>query len=706
MILRESDWKRPEYRDAIVHFKTQNKSFLKLAYIQKKMGVKHWYCCLALTQPDLENINPHDPGLDIETKTKIAYEMFINPWYYFREISKVPQEGADPVSFKIHRGSFALIWTFFNNIDIALLLIRQQGKTVVLAALLVYLKRILKNSRTILITKDTGLRSETIDKMKKMRDSLPKYLWLAARNDADNSEIFTYMNRNNKLITAIAQSNMASAQNAGRGLTSARLFSDECAFTRYIRAMLPAALASGTTARRIAEEEGVPYGNVFTTTPGKRDEPDGKYIYDLFHDGYYWDDKLIDIPTREGLIEMIRANSKGDRVLLHAPFNHRQLGMTDLELYDAMANASGTREEKLRDFGLQWTAGSLSSPLTVDESKMIRESVVDPIPHHEIFPNNYCLKWYYPEDHIPEKMQKKHIIGLDTSDAVGRDNISLVMSNSETLETACTAVINESNLIVFANWIADILVKYPNTILVIERKSSAPTIIDSLLITLPAKGVEPTRRIYNTVVQNRDSDDPDLKEFKKSTRPRDERFYEIYRKYFGFVTTGASRKLLYGEVLQSAVRMAGDKVKDKELANELLALVVKDGRIDHKASGNDDTVIAWLLSCWFMLFGKRLDYYGVSNRMLMKRHHVSEDGEVFDSEEYEQEQEMQDLLSEEIDNLCSRIASNRNPFTKTVLERELRVKLAKLQLDTSQATTVGELQELIRNEKLQSRYLR
>uniref|UniRef100_UPI00301D58D0 hypothetical protein n=1 Tax=Staphylococcus aureus TaxID=1280 RepID=UPI00301D58D0 len=76
------------------------------------------------------------------------------------------------------------------------------------------------------------------------------------------------------------------------------------------------------------------------------------------------------------------------------------------------------------------------------------------------------------------------------------------------------------------------------------------------------------------------------------------------------------------------------------------------------------------------------------------------------SEEYEQEQEMQDLLSEEIDNLCSRIASNRNPFTKTVLERELRVKLAKLQLDTSQATTVGELQELIRNEKLQSRYLR
>ncbi len=707
MILREQDWHRPEYEDAIVHFKTKNKSFLKLAYVQRAMGVKHWYCCLALIQPELEDVDPQDPTLSLEMKTKIAYEMFINPWYFFREIAQVPQEGADPVAFKIHRGSFALIWTFFNNIDIALLLIRQQGKTVVVATLLVYLKRILKNSRTILITKDAGLRSETIDKMKKIRDTLPRYLWVASRHDADNSEVFTYLTRNNKLITAIAQSNMASAQNAGRGLTSARLFSDECAFTRYIRAMLPAALASGTTARRIAEEEGVPYGNVFTTTPGKRDEADGKYIYELFHDGYYWDDKLIDVPTRRELIELIRANSKGDRVLLHAPFNHRQLGMTDLELYDAMANASGTREEKLRDFGLQWTAGSLSSPLTVDESKMIRESVVDPIPHHEVFPNNYCLKWYYSEDDIPEKMQKKHIIGLDTSDAVGRDNISLMMTNSETLETAASAIINESNLIVFANWIADILVKYPNTILVIERKSSAPTIIDSLLITLPAKGVEPTRRIFNQITQNRGSDDVDLKEFKKSTRPRDERFYETYRKYFGFVTTGASRKLLYGEVLQTAVRMAGNKVKDKGLANELLALVVKDGRIDHKASGNDDAVIAWLLSCWFMLFGKRLDYYGVSNRVLMKRHHVNEvDGETFDSEEYEREQEEQEHLSEEIDELCSRIASNRNPFTKTTLERELRVKLSELRLDTSQATTVGELQELIRNEKLQSRYLR
>ena len=68
------------------------------------------------------------------------------------------------------------------------------------------------------------------------------------------------------------------------------------------------------------------------------------------------------------------------------------------------------------------------------------------------------------------------------------------------------------------------------------------------------------------------------------------------------------------------------------------------------------------------------------------------------------EDEEQRALSDEIDELCSKITQNRNPFIKTNLERQLRVKLAGLKLDTSQASTLGELQDLIRNEKLKSRY--
>ncbi len=701
MILRKCDWNY--YPDAIIHYSTKNESFLRLAYVMRMQGVEHWYCCLALLDPELENVDPLDPDLTVEQKTRVVREMFRNPWYFFREVIKIPQDGADPVPFKIHRGSFALIWTFFNNIDIALLLIRQQGKTIVIAALLTYLLRILKNSRTILITRGSDLRTETISKIKQMRDTLPGYCWEHDKGDLDNTEVVTYVKRNNRLLTAIAQNSKESALNSGRGLTCARLISDETAFTKFVRIMLPAALAAGTTARRIAEEEGVPYGNIFTTTPGKRDEEDGKFVYDMFYGGMYWDEHFLDIPTRDQLIDVINKGSKGDRTLIHAPFTHRQLGLTDIDLYKAMANAGGTPEEQLRDFGLRWTAGSLQSPFTVEESEMVSKSVINPL-HVEIFPNNYALYWYYDRDSIPKKLETKHIAGLDTSDAVGRDNISMVIINSETMETAATAVVNESNLIVFTNWVADILTKYENTILVIERKSSAPTCIDSLLITLPSRGIEPSRRIFNRIVQDGDSTSTDYKEFRKSSRPRDERFYEIYRKYFGFNTSGTTRKLLYGEVLQNAVRMAGDKIRDRGLAAELLALVVRDGRIDHKLSGHDDRVISWLLACWFILFGRNLDYYGINSKILLKRTSATARGEVFDEEEFLRDEEEQRILSDQIDEICTKIANTRNIYLRQTLERQLKMKLSNFHLDTTEASSISELQDLIRSERKLSRY--
>lgn len=702
MILRMNDWNY--HPEAAYNLNTANQSFLKLAYTHQMLGVKHWYNSLVLHDLKLIGINPRDEGLDFETKARVTYEMLTNPWFFYREVGRVPQDGGDHTEFGIHRGSFTLIWVFFNNIDVALLLIRQQGKTVVLAESIMYLKRILRNSRTILLTRGSDLRAETISKMKVMRDALPKYLWQHSRDDADNTEAFTYNARNNRLITCIAQNSAEAALNAGRGLTTARLLSDETAFTKFIRIMLPAALGAATTARNIAEQEGIPYGNMFTTTPGKRDEPDGKFVYDMFHGGYFWDEMLMDVPSRAELITLIDTNSHGDRTLIHAPFNHRQLGMTDTELYKAMANAGGTHEEQLRDFGLQWTAGSLSSPLTVEEAETIRKGITNPL-HLEICKDNYIIKWYYKENEIPTQLKVKHIAGLDTSEAVQKDAISMVLINSENLGVAATSVVNESNLVTYANWLGDLLIRYESLILVIERKSTAPTMIDSLLLKLPANGIDPCRRIYNTIIQNRDDGDADLIQFMKGRTVKDTKFYDGYRKYFGFQTNSTSREMLYSDCLKNAVKLAGTMIRDKTLSSELLALVVKNDRIDHSTGKHDDCVIAYLMACWFMLYGRRLDHYGVSNRILMKRQWAGNMSEDFDKETILMEDEEQRELMAEIDDVCTRLCGCRNPFVKTKLDRELKLLLGRLTIDTSMAATVTELQEMIRNEKLKSRYL-
>ena len=702
MILREKDWEA--YPDAVADLNTDNESFLKLCRIHKELGVKHWYQISALHDRKLVGVDSHDPTLELETKGRIGRETTRNFWYHVRQNAMVPQDGADPVRFRINRGTFSLFWAFFNNIDIALLMIRQQGKSVSLLTLIIYLMRVMKNSRTILLTRGSDLRVEHIDAMKKYRDALPKYLWVYSKADPDNTESFAYTDRNNKLITCIAQNNEESARNAGRGMACGRVFSDETAFTKFIRNMLPAALAAGTTARRIAEEERVPYGNIFTTTPGKRDEPDGMYVHRLFHGGYFWDELLLDIPDRDELIGYIDSNCKGDRTMIHAPFTHRQLGMSDLELYRAMSNADGTPEEKMRDFGLRWTAGSLSSPLTIEELEKINASQTTP-KHTELFRNGYMLKWYYEPHELEEKMQTMHVIGLDTSEGVGRDNISLTIINSETLETAAVSTVGESNLIIYGNWLSDILIKYPKTVLVIERKSSAPGMVDALLLKLPAAGIDPARRLYNLIIQDRDDGDTDLTAFQRIGRAKDERFYEPYRKYFGFRMDGTARDKIYSDTLKNAVKIAGHLVRDRGLASELLALVVKNNRIDHRSTTHDDTVISWLMACWFMFFGRRLDHYGISNRKLMRRQWQNTDGEEFDDEEFEMEEEEQRILGEEVDELCTQIALNRNPFLKITLERKLRIKLAQLKLDTTQAATIGELQDLLRNEKMKTRYL-
>lgn len=703
MILRENDW--AAYPNAVADLNTDNESFLKLCRIHKELNVKHWYMVTALHDRSLSGVNSHATDLSLETKGRIGKEMLRNFWFHIRQNAMVPQDGADPIRFRLNRGTFSLFWAFFNNVDIALLMIRQQGKSVALLSLIVYLMRIMKNSRTILLTRGSDLRAEHIDLLKKYRDSLPQYLWVHSKADPDNTEAFAYSDRNNRLITCIAQNNEESARNAGRGMACGRVLSDETAFTKFIRNMLPAALASGTTARRIAEEEKIPYGNIFTTTPGKRDEEDGGYVYRLFHGGYFWDELLLDIPSRDELIGYIDVNCTGDRTMIHAPFTHRQLGMSDLELYRAMSNADGTPEEKMRDFGLRWTAGSMSSPLDVGELECINASQMTPR-HTELFRNGYMLKWYYEEHEIAEKMKTMHVIGLDSSDGVGRDNIALTIINSETLETAAVAVVGESNLIIYGNWLAEILIKYPNTVLVIERKSSAPGMIDALLLKLPSVGVDPAKRMYNLIIQDREDGDKDLVAFQRIGRAKDDRFYEPYRKYFGFRMDSSARDTLYSDTLKNAVKVAGHLVRDRSLAAELLGLVVKNQRIDHRASKHDDTVVSWLMACWFMFYGRRLDHYGISNRKLMRRQWMNADGaDTFDEESFDREEEEQRALSEEIDELCTQISTNRNPFLKITLERKLRIKLAQLKLDTTQAATIAELQDLIRNEKMKVRYL-
>lgn len=690
MILFYNDWQR--FGNAIVDYQTKNESFKRMASLYHQMGIRNSLWPLALLQPQLQGVDPHDPELSEELKVAVGLECKYNFWYFLREVVRLPPvAGPDPIPYIANRGNLALSWTFLNNIDIALIQPRQTGKSASTDCIMVWLLYIgADNTMINMITKDHKLRTKNVERLKKIRGNLPDYLISITNRDSDNQIDLTCLDKENYYITGVAQNSESSALNMGRGLTSPVTQVDEGPFIRFIGTTMPAALASGIAAREEAKKYNRPYGNIFTTTAGKKDDRDGRYMYNLISSGAVWNEIFLDAVNKESLYALIKNSCKGRKTIVNATFSHRQLGKTDEWLYEAISVAGAQGEEADRDFFNVWTSGTQSSPLSTALNETIRESEKDPL-YSEITKDSYIIRWYHTPEELEELVKTTHFtLGLDTSDAIGRDSIALVFTNVEDLSVVGAATINETNLMRFSRFLADVLIRYPNVVLIPERKSSGQAIIDSLLIHLPRAGIDPFKRIYNVIVDKSQEKEREYQEIQIPESRRSHGFYDRFKKSFGFNTTGASREVLYSSVLQNAAKEAAHLVKDKVLSGELRGLVVKNGRIDHSSDSHDDSVIAWLLSHWFLTHSKNLSYYGINPRRALTR--VTHATRTLTPEE-EWELEEQRHIKEQIDDLIEKLSKTTDEFLVAQYESRLMSLNGRLKVDGSDAYSIDALIE-------------
>ena len=103
---------------------TSNKSFLQVASDLKTLGIKNYYFMLEIKDPTLINVDP----FDIEEKTgktsltkdqvsRIMIECRNNPWYYLREIARIPDPGGTSVPYLANRGNIAQAWCIWKGLD-------------------------------------------------------------------------------------------------------------------------------------------------------------------------------------------------------------------------------------------------------------------------------------------------------------------------------------------------------------------------------------------------------------------------------------------------------------------------------------------------------------------------------------------------------------------------------------------------------------
>lgn len=678
MILFEEDWYKPENSGPeglgpIVDTQTANKSFLAYASLLHQMGIKNWSFCLALHDPSIQGLDPFSEDLTAEQKYRIGQELLSNPWYYLREAAKVPPAaGSEPVQFRAHRANMGMFWLFMNNVSFFLLQPRQTGKSVVADMINNYLIHYrMWNSKTILVTLNQQLLSENIERIKMMRDLLPQYTIARTSQDTKAKEAYTYPARGNRLITRVSQNSEVTANNVGRGCTTPVQQYDEAAFINYMDVVWPAATAATGAARDLAKERGEPYGTIITTTAGDKMSRSGRFMYDIYQNAASWTEHYFDLPNQEELHNVVRKNSKNGTLMVGATFNHLQLGYTDEWLREKIRATQTQDQDKInRDYFNVWTSGATLSPLAPEISQDILMSEKQP-DYIQITKSGYIVKWYVKQEEIGNYMRTNHcIIGADTSEAVNRDATSFIVVNVTTLETVAAVSICEADVIKLADFLVEFMVAFQRTTLIIEHKSTGGTFIETLYNKLPLHGIDPCRRMYNTIVQEKDKN-PEL--FKELVAPgkRNNYFYTRNKKKFGFNQTGGTRHLLYKEVLQLAAKRCRNIIYDKTLSAELRSLEVdsKSGRIDHTAEGHDDNVMAWLLCMWLLMYGKNLSFYGIDSKRVMS--HIQEDGKLMDDVQ-DRENALIEKYQDELDRLITKLAENESSIYKTVLEHQVK----------------------------------
>lgn len=707
MILFLDDWKK--YPGAIVDTKTKNKSFVELADKYRKMGIKNYFFMLALHQPELQGLDPHDPNLSQEIIAKMYLECQINPWYFFREVFRLPSTGSPtPDPLRANRGNIGMYWSFFNHIDVAITQARQTGKSVGADGINTYVTQVAgRNNNYALYTKDRDLRKKNIQRLKDIRDLLPK--WLNPFNpkaDADNQETITASIYGNGVSTYVAQSDEAGALNIGRGGTTPTTQTDEGPFCSLAHITLPAFLASTGAARENAKRNGGFYGNIFTTTAGKLDTREGKFCYDMFMGGMTWDERLLfDCKNEEQAHLMVARHTKpGGKPLVYIILSHKQLGYTDEWLYEKVTSAGGTKDEIDRDFFNRWTTGSLSSPLSSAILEKISASVKEPT-YIEITERMYTVNWYIPQDEIEHRLsQGKYVLGNDTSSAVGKDAITLLLKDAETLETIFSLALTETNVYTFIEWVAKLLIKYPNIVLIPERRSQGETLIDGLLVKLIASNINPFARIYNHVIDSGEYLKPD-KQTEFSFLRREPLTWNTwiadkYKSKFGYATSGSgrnSRDNLYVETLTRLAEIDADNIADRRLVNEISGLVVKRDRIDHSVSGHDDMVIAWLLIGWFLLHSRNLDYYGIEKPAFKAINALKPKVDKPKNEYVELKDKQQESLLATIKELGSKLEEEHDYIEASKLEARIRNLSKRLTTDAIESHSVD---DFIKNAKM------
>lgn len=593
------------------HHSTSNKSFIDMAMYLKDRGIKHYEFMLLLLDPDLAGVDPYDPRLSTTMKMKILRECLYNPWYFIREVVRIPQAGkSGGIPFILHRGNLAMLFCLMLNLNTMCILPRQTGKTYCAVVWYLYLFNFGTNSSEIsFLNKKFDDSKNNLARIKDTRELLPSYLRMDQMFAPDGTKLkgrnsvesMTHPVNHNIIRTVASARDKTSAASLMRGRTTSIIYIDEYAFIKHNKIIYMNMVPAWNTAANNARQNHKPYGMLITTTPGMLATEEGQYCYEAMGNATKFNEGWYNLTYNE-IMEIVNTNERSTFVYIE--YSYQQLGYSEAWFRDLCRNMELDWDAIRREVLLEWSPSVENSPFRKEDLDTIRNLLRAPIGSFMVF-NKYPILVY-------ERMDPRHVplIGIDPSGGYQRDSSAITIVDSWTTRVTAEFNCNWIPTLDLAAVILELVSKYmPNAVVNIERNGGFGATIIAKLLTTPIK-----RNLFFTikdkVVEERIGGGQSFVKKQKT-------------KVFGSDSTHEAREKLM-DILRNRVDYHKDKIVSKTIYDELCGLEYKkNGRIEHSSNTHDDQVFSWLWALYIIYEGGELmQTWGI------ERHEIKTDAEL------------------------------------------------------------------------------
>ena len=590
---------------------TKNKSFIDLHKDLKTLGVKNNKFFLALYDTMLADVDPFSTILPLEMQARIAREVIRNPWYFLREICRIPMDGKPIVPgggspFIIDRNSAATWYLFLNGIDTYASKPRQCGKTQDAIAKINYAYNFGSLSATItLANKDLNLNKMNLARLKAQRDMLP--MFLQAKNIFDlvsmkilkeTSNVTSMKNpvTSNSIILLPTANSEAKADGLGRGYTSSIQLWDEFDWTPYNTKIIDCSVFAFNTASANAKTNKSLYGRLFTSTPGNIDSRDGQSAEEFIKGNaetgargmLKWEDSMFDMDIRK-LYNVVHS-PKSYNGIVFVEHTWKQLKKS-YEWYEKACEGVRYNPEVIaREINLQRLRGTSRSPFKRTDIMYLINNMLEAKESVDYSDNLSPIKIYGPIN-----KRTPYILVVDPAEGLSGDNMAMTLINPYTEKSLAefeSPYITQPKM---AKMIVRFMDNYcPKAVIVVENNKGRELLHNLLESKYSANVWFDTDKLGN-------KESIDKTEYDTSGE-----------KALGFNTNTKTRPILYG-ILENMVAEEPDKLNTKLLVDSICALErTRTGRIEAAQGKHDDMVMAYLIGICVRRMSNNLEDYGIA----------------------------------------------------------------------------------------------